>query len=158
VVVVSNDDLEQLGSELVMYAARLVRAVRRAVSQPAGVRVLSILDEQGPLGITSLAEADRCSQPTMSGTVNALAERGWVRRVPNPADARGTLVELTDEGAAALASFRRDNGRAVAARLRDRHSSPDLARAVALLRDALGDATPESTHETGVPAPEEGPQ
>ena len=30
--------------------------------------------------------------------VDALEERGWVRRVPSPEDRRSTLVELTDKG------------------------------------------------------------
>ena len=38
-----------LASDLVIQAARLVRAVRRRLELPAGVRVLSVLDEHGPL-------------------------------------------------------------------------------------------------------------
>ena len=121
-----------------MYAARLVRAVRRVVDSPAGVRVLSLLDELGPQGISALAAADRCSQPTMSGTVNALLERGLVTKSAHPDDARCTLVDLTAGGRAELARIRRDNGRVVAERLAARsHSPEDLARAVALLSDLL---------------------
>jgi DNA-binding MarR family transcriptional regulator len=139
VVVVSNDDLQRLGSELVTYSARLVRVIRRELDQPAGLRVLSILDDQGPLGITALAEADRCSQPTMSGTVAALVERGWVSKVPHPGDARSTLVDLTSEGRRTLAAFRRDAGATVAARLSTHagHTTDDVARAVSVLRDVL---------------------
>ena len=36
-----------LASDLVTQAARLVRAMRRRHELPAGVRVLSVLDEQG---------------------------------------------------------------------------------------------------------------
>src|SRR5689334_18464675 len=106
-----------------MYAARLVRAVRRAVDSPAGVRVLSLLDELGPQGVSALAAADRCSQPTMTGTVNALLERGMVTKSPHPDDARSTLVDLTDAGRAELARLRRDNGRVVAERLAARGHS-----------------------------------
>jgi DNA-binding MarR family transcriptional regulator len=136
---VSNEDLERLGSELVTYSARLVRAIRRELDQPAGLRVLSILDDQGPLGITALAEADRCSQPTMSGTVSALVDRGWVSKVPHPDDARSTLVDLTAAGRRTLAAFRRDAGETVATRLtaHARHTTDDVARAVSVLRDVL---------------------
>ena len=65
-------DLEEQSSELVVYAARLVRAVRRRVGHPSGIRILSLLDELGPQGVTALAEADRSSQPTMSGAVRQL--------------------------------------------------------------------------------------
>ena len=132
-------DLETQGGDLVTYAARLIRAVRRAVEHPTGVRVLSLLDEHGSLGISALATADRCSQPTMSGTVTALVEAGLVTKTANPDDARGSLVTLTDAGRAELARVRRANGREIAARLtaHGRHTSDDLATAVAVLRDLM---------------------
>lgn len=126
-----------LASELVIYATRLSRAVRRAIDQPGGVRVLSLLDELGPRTVTELAAADRCTQPTMSGTVAALARDGLVTKRPHPQDARSSLVHLTDEGATALRDVRRRNGEAVLRRLDDRHTTEDLATAVAVLRDLL---------------------
>jgi DNA-binding MarR family transcriptional regulator len=131
-------DLEQQSSELVVQAARLVRAVRRRIEQPAGVRILAVLDESGPLGVTALAEADRSSQPTVSGAVRHLQEQGWVAKKADPADARRALVELTPKGRQRLLDARRDNGRAVAERLaRTGHSAGDVALAVALLRDVM---------------------
>ena len=59
-------DPVELSSDLVTYAARLVRAVRREHHLPAGVRILSLLDEHGALGVSALAEVDRSSQPSMS--------------------------------------------------------------------------------------------
>ena len=131
--------METLGGDLVTYAARLVRAVRRAVEHPTGVRVLSLLDEHGALGVSALAVADRCSQPTMSGTVTSLVDLGLVTKTANPDDARGSLVALTDEGRAELARVRRANGHEVAERLtaHGRHTSEDLATAVAVLRDLM---------------------
>jgi DNA-binding MarR family transcriptional regulator len=131
-------DLEQQSSELVVQAARLVRAVRRRIAQPAGIRILSLLDEQGPLGVTALADADRSSQPTVSGAVRQLEEEGWVAKKADPADARRALVELTSKGRQRLLDARRDNGRAVAERLaRTGHTSDDVAHAVAILRDVM---------------------
>src|SRR6476660_9900710 len=112
--VTDPEDLRELSSDLVVYAARLVRAVRRAVEQPAGLRVLSLLDEYGALGITQLAAADRSSQPTMSGAVAGLVDRGWVDKQPNPADARGSVVSLTAAGRSELRRIRRLNGEIVA--------------------------------------------
>jgi hypothetical protein len=80
-------DLEQQSSELVVYAARLVRAVRRRVGAPAGIRILALLDELGPQGVTALAEADRSSQPTVSGAVRQLEEQGTVAKEADPTDA-----------------------------------------------------------------------
>lgn len=134
-----TDDLQDLSSELVVQAARLVRAVRRAVEQPAGVRVLSLLDELGPSGVSALATADRCSQPTMSATVADLAGRGWVAKTPHPTDARSSLVDLTDAGRAEIERVRRTNGAAVAERLRahGNHTRDEVETAVAVLRDVL---------------------
>jgi DNA-binding MarR family transcriptional regulator len=124
-------------SDLVMYAARLLRAVRRANEFPAGFRVLSLLDEHGPLGISALASADRCSQPTMSGAVRQLADQGLVDKQRNPDDARGSVVTLTPAGRRELTEVRRINGEVVAARLDGRHSPAEIATAVAVLRDVL---------------------
>ncbi len=131
-------DLEQQSSELVVQAARLVRAVRRRVGQPAGIRILALLEELGPLGVTAIAEADRSSQPTISGAVRQLVDEGWVEKEPDPNDARRSVVELTAKGRQRLSDARRDNGRAVAERLaRTGHSPDDVAHAVAVLRDVM---------------------
>lgn len=137
-----------LSSELVTQAARLVRAVRRRHELPAGVRVLSLLDELGPLGVTALARADRCAQPTMSATVRDLVADGWVAKAADPADARAAVVTLTDAGTAELARVRRRNGETVAARFAaTTHSHDDLATAVAVLRDLLDHPDgPEEDH------------
>ena len=104
-----------LASELVVQSARLVRAVRRELELPAGTRIISLLDQHGPLGITQLADLDRCSQPTMSAAVSQLVDQGWVSKAPNPADARGTVVTLSDDGRDELARVRRRHGERVAA-------------------------------------------
>src|SRR3954447_18398527 len=100
----------ELASDLVVHAARLVRAVRRELELPAGTRIISLLDEHGPLGITQLADLARCSQPTMSAAVSQLVEQGWVGKTPNPADARGTVVTLSDAGRDELGRVRRRHG------------------------------------------------
>ncbi len=128
----------ELAGDLVVHAARLVRAVRRDLELPAGTRLVSLLDEHGPLGISQLAALDRSSQPTMSGAVAQLAAQGWVSKEPNPADARASLVTLTDTGRAELARIRRRIGEHVAALVADHPhlTGEDLATAVAVL-DAL---------------------
>jgi len=133
-------DLEEQSSELVVHAARLVRAVRRRVGHPAGIRILALLDELGPQGVTQLAEADRSSQPTVSGSVRQLEEQGLVSRDHDPQDARRTVVRLTAAGRRRLREARRDNGRAVAERLaRTGHTADDVAAAVAVLRAVMAE-------------------
>ena len=133
-------DLEQQSSELVVQAARLVRAVRRRAGHPAGIRILALLDELGPMGVTALAEADRSSQPTVSGAVRQLVEEGWVAKQPDVNDARRSLVQLTPTGRERLTAFRLDNGRAVAERLaRTGHDADEVAHAVVVLRDVMAE-------------------
>ncbi|WP_299052094.1 MarR family transcriptional regulator [uncultured Nocardioides sp.] len=142
--------LEDAAEDLVIQAARLVRAVRRLEGDlpPAGLRTLSVLDEHGPMAVTRLAELDRTSQPAASTLVKGLVARGWVATRPDPADGRSRLVDMTAEGRAVLADVRRRNARAVAARLAD-HDAADLHTAARLLREVLvtdlADPTQEGT-------------
>ncbi len=140
-----------LGGELTMYAARLVRAIRARGAAPAGVGVLSVLDQRGPSTVTVLAAEYGCSQPTMSGLVADLISRGWVAKHPDPADARASLVRFTEAGRAVLADVRRQHGELIVGRLRRRRAAhpdrtvADLATAVAVLRDVLDEPPKEDS-------------
>ena len=126
-------------AELVTYAARLTRAVRRAADSGApgaSLRLLSILDELGPSTVTALAQADRTSQPTMTAAVHALVDRGWAEKLPHPADARSSLVELTEAGRALLAGARREHGEILADRLPP-YTADDIRQATALIKHLL---------------------
>jgi DNA-binding MarR family transcriptional regulator len=141
VVGVSNQDARQLSNDLVVLSARLVREVRRNTADPpaASIRLMSLLDELGPSTVGALAEADRCSQPTMTGIVNGLVAKGWVQRNPHPDDARSTLVSMTADGRRKLTAVRRRNATLVAERIAaSGRSTEELATAVAVLSDLLG--------------------
>ncbi len=60
---------------------------------------LAVLDGAGE-ALTPSEIADRVlvASATMTATLDALERRGWVRRIPNPADRRSVLVEITDDG------------------------------------------------------------
>jgi DNA-binding MarR family transcriptional regulator len=113
-------DLTRLGVDVVVASARLTRMASRDVSAlpHAAMRLLGRLDELGPSRISDLAKADRTSQPTMSNLVQRQEEQGLVRREPDPADSRASLISLTDLGLAELQRARQEAGAAVAARLR----------------------------------------
>ncbi len=135
-----SDRVEALSNDLVVLSARLVREVRRAQRDlaPASLRVMSLVDELGPSTVSALAEADRCSQPTMTGLVNGLADKGWLERSPHPDDARSSLVAMTAQGRAALDDVRRRNAALVAERITASGRTPEeLATAVAVLTDVL---------------------
>jgi DNA-binding MarR family transcriptional regulator len=126
-----------VSSELVTYAARLVRVVGRQASgdSPASLRLLSQLDELGPSTVTDLAKADRTTQPTVSAALRALEESGHVSREAHPDDARSTLVSLTDEGRAALGRARGRYGEVLDALIEERRVDPaEVARAIHVLR------------------------
>jgi DNA-binding MarR family transcriptional regulator len=133
----------QLASDLVVHAARLVRAVRRELEMPAAVRILSLLDEVGPVGVSQLAVLDRSSQPSMSGAVAQLVSTGWVTKAPNPDDARASIVTLTDAGREELRRIRAGHGVRIAELLADSHTSEEVATAVAVLRDVLAASNTE---------------
>ncbi|GAB3863045.1 MarR family transcriptional regulator [Nocardioides maradonensis] len=136
-------EITALSSELAMYAARLVRLIRQNNPQAAGIRAMSTIDQHGPLGVTTLAQLDNCSQPTMTGIVRQLLEQGWVNREPHPTDARSTLIGLTDEGRAELTRVRAANAELVASRIarHSQRSAADLVIAVGVLRDVLTEPT-----------------
>lgn len=134
-----DETLTDLGGQLVVLSARLIREVRRANAEhPTHLRVLSMLDEYGPSTVSALAQADGCTQPSMTGLVNALVERAWVTREPHPDDARSSLITMTPEGHDALQRFREHNGAVLAERIaRSGRSAEDVATAVAVLTDLL---------------------
>jgi DNA-binding MarR family transcriptional regulator len=134
-----SPQLQGLSNDLVVLSARLVREVRRHAEIPAAAtRMLSVLDELGPSTVGTLAGADRVSQPSMTGHVNTLVDKGWVRRDPHPGDARACLVSMTEEGRRQLDDVRRHNAALVAERIEaSGHSPADLATAVAVLSDLL---------------------
>lgn len=96
-------------NELLRLAARLSRWASASTSFEvpfAQARLLGVIDELSPVRVSTLAEADHSSQPTVTGQVDRLEASGLVRREPDARDARATLVSLTAEGTAALARIR----------------------------------------------------
>ncbi|WP_344126751.1 MarR family winged helix-turn-helix transcriptional regulator [Luedemannella flava] len=142
----AHEDADRLATELVIYASRLVRAVRRHAGDevaPETLRLLAQIDQRGPIGITQLAQVENCAQPTMSAAVRLLAEKGWVERAADPRDARASLVALTAAGAAELRRGRERFGRVVAGWFAvGPHTDADLRRAVDLMKSLVA-------HEAG---------
>lgn len=52
--------------------------------------------------MNDLAGAAQVSKQTLTSIVDQLEQRGWVRRSPDPADARARVVTITDEGRALI--------------------------------------------------------
>jgi DNA-binding MarR family transcriptional regulator len=69
--------------------------------------VLTTLAKHGPLTPGALADHERIRPPSMTRTVNAVAELGLVRKVGNPDDGRQVVVELTEAGRTEIVETRR---------------------------------------------------
>ena len=53
-----------------------------------------------PLTPSQVSDRVLIASATMTATLDMLERRGWIRRVPNPADRRSVLIEITAEGRA----------------------------------------------------------
>lgn len=128
-----NDPVADPAADIVVYAGRFIRRVRREIGVSAAYRVLSMLDEVGPVGVSQLAVADGTSQPTMSAQIAALVADGLVSKQPHPSDARASVVTLTDLGRQRLAEHRHRIADSVRGQLAS-YSPDEIATALAVLR------------------------
>jgi DNA-binding MarR family transcriptional regulator len=128
------NDSALVASELRVVLGGLVRRLRAEhgfpISQGA---VLGRLDREGSVSVSDLASAERVRPQSMAQTVGELEAGGLVSRRADPGDRRRALVELTNQGVAALNEDRR---RRVGwlARAIDEQLSPDEQQT---LRDAV---------------------
>jgi DNA-binding MarR family transcriptional regulator len=78
-------------------AAQMLAPLGLHVGQEA---VLLELDRTGPLIQAQLSEALGCEPPSVTLMTRKLEASGHIRRTPDPADKRATVVALTDSGKA----------------------------------------------------------
>ncbi|MCI0157141.1 MarR family transcriptional regulator [Leifsonia shinshuensis] len=96
--------------------------------------------EDRQLSVSSLASAIGVDQPRASRLVQEGVERGLVRRVPDPADARRALLQLTAAGRSQLGEVQDHRRSAVEAALAS--FTPEEARTFAELFDRFVRAWP----------------
>jgi DNA-binding MarR family transcriptional regulator len=92
-----------LGSELV--AMLVERGYPDA--RPGHAAVFMHIDRRSGTRLTELARRARMTKQGMMLVVDDLEERGYVRRVPDPEDARAKVVRLTARGRRYVAEARR---------------------------------------------------
>ena len=130
-----------LAAELRISVMRAARRLRRERSSEAitdgQYAVLAALDRGGPATPRALADGEHVQPPSMTRTVNALAEAGLVVRTDHPDDGRQVLVALTEDGARHVKETRRRRDAWLAGRLAelDPADRAVLARAAALLQE-----------------------
>jgi len=99
-------------------ASRRIRAERGAagLTDPQ-FTVLAWLTKDGPMSPGQLAERERIQPPSMTRTVNGLAELGLVAKAEHPTDGRQVVVSLTEAGVAEVRETRRRRDAWLAGRL-----------------------------------------
>src|SRR6516165_12632695 len=121
--------------QIVPLVMRAVAAELRSAGElpaPAQFGLLSILSQR-PRMLTELASVQGVSLPTMSSSVSAMVERGWVKRNAPTSDRRIVMIEVTLAGRAALERV----ARAAEAHLAEALAHLDLASR-RRLRNGLG--------------------
>lgn len=101
----------QLSSEMRVAVARLARRLRAEKADDemsAGqFSVLATLYREGPLTLRELSDLERVTPPSMTRTVNSLAEAGYVSRKGSDEDGRKVLLSATDAGGELVVATRR---------------------------------------------------
>lgn len=89
-------------------STRRIRSRRGAADLPdPQFNVLAILLREGPLSPGALADVEHVQPPTMTRTVNALVDLGFVQKSEHPTDGRQVVVSLTAAGEAEVRETRR---------------------------------------------------
>ena len=80
----------------------LDRCIAATFDMPqAAATALAVIDGAGaPLTPSQVSDRVLVASATMTATLDLLEYRGWIRRVPNPADRRSILIEITPDGRA----------------------------------------------------------
>ena len=97
------DEQDETLIESFWDVARQVRQMSiQALAQwdiaPSHARALGVLVRHGEIRLSELSEHLRIAPRTATEVVDALEDRGYVRRHADPDDRRAILVSLTDEG------------------------------------------------------------
>ncbi len=96
---------------LVRTADMLVKRIGDLVqpfglSPSSGLALGILADAAAPLPPNQIAERLIISRATVTGLLDSLERRGYVRRVPHSSDRRMLLIELTDSGRQVAHEFR----------------------------------------------------
>ncbi|MFC7724487.1 MarR family winged helix-turn-helix transcriptional regulator [Nocardioides sp. GCM10028917] len=90
------------GDLVIALARRVRRAHVEALADwevtPGQARALRVLTGADAMRPSELADALRIAPRSATEVVDALEQRGWVRREPDPTDRRATRLVPTDDG------------------------------------------------------------
>ncbi len=108
-----------------MLFHQIGRLLRPLNVSAAGGLVLGILRDGGQMSPSELGERLIVTRATVTGLLDSLEQRGFVRRSANPADRRSLVVQITPAGLTVLQELRTIVHRNEKAWL-DSFSEPDL--------------------------------
>ena len=115
-----DDLLTEEATRLRLAVGRLNRRIRIDGGDslpPLQLSALSTVALYGPLRLSELARREAVTAPTMSRVLGSLHEQGLVVRTPDPQDARGVLITVSDRGLDQLTEVRSHRTALVARRL-----------------------------------------
>ncbi|MDA1362313.1 MarR family transcriptional regulator [Glycomyces luteolus] len=137
-------DLKSFFHELVYYQVELWEAMDALLQEECGLpltwfEIMDLLQRRSAARVQDIAAAFSISVGGTSKVVDKLEAGGLCRRMPNPADRRSSLIELTDHGRASLERANEIFNRELASRIGSVASEQDLDQMLATLsrlRDA----------------------
>ena len=114
----------------------------RAMLASAGVteqqwRVLRVLDENGNMDPTKIAERSCLLLPSLTRILQTLADKGYVDRLPHPTDGRRLEIAITPAGRAFIAS-NMDESKRITASLEKQLGKEKLEALLDLLNELDG--------------------
>jgi len=126
----------------------VMRLARRARQERGDHRLglgqlsaLATLDRCGPMTAGALASHEQVRPPSMTRTLAALSEAGYVERSPDPTDGRQVVVSLTDAARLLLHDDRRRRQEWLAGLLRGLDvEQRELLRAALPVLEVLADS------------------
>jgi DNA-binding MarR family transcriptional regulator len=105
---------------LYLALARTGRSLRTTSETPIGPGAFSTLwtiIASGPTRLGDLAQVEGVTRPTMTRIIDALEQRGYVTRQPDPDDRRAQLVVATRSGRSLISQGRAIRVKALASRI-----------------------------------------
>jgi len=108
----ANDALAAFFDDLVRCETRLYNAVGDKLRDVHGIvafqfEVMRYLRDRPRSRVADVAATFAAGIGAISKSVDRLEARGWVTRLPNPADGRSSLISLTTSGAALVTEAER---------------------------------------------------
>jgi DNA-binding MarR family transcriptional regulator len=132
-----GDEVVEAAAAVRLTVGRVARRVRQAHAVGdvtlSEVSVLSRLHRDGPDSPGALAESERVRPQAMATTLATLEERGLVRREPDPADRRRSVMSLTDAGCQVLLDRRSASVQRLAVALDEEFTAAERGRLLAAL-------------------------